>query len=71
MLSAGMPAHASLLAVWNQWNGMVECNSEMEYWNDLLSLKSEVWGCHELQHHNGSRKGKCKALLVRARMAES
>ena len=25
------------LAVWNQWNGMVEWNSGMEYWNDLLS----------------------------------
>jgi hypothetical protein len=22
-------------AVWNQWNGTVEWNSGMEYWNDL------------------------------------
>ena len=34
---------------------MVEWNSGMEYWNDL-----DVWGCYELQHHNGSRIGKCR-----------
>ena len=39
-----------LRAVWNQWNGMVEWNSGMEYWNDLLSLKSDIQGCYELQH---------------------
>ena len=32
---------------------MVEWNSGMEYWNDLLSLKSDFWGCYELQHLNG------------------
>ena len=48
-------------AVWNQWNGMVEWNSGMEYWNDLLSLKSDVWGCYdELQHLHGSRISKCR-----------
>ena len=31
---------------------MVEWNSGMEYWNDLLSLQSDVWGCYELQHVN-------------------
>ena len=30
---------------------MVEWNSGMvEYWNDLLSLKSDIQGCYELQH---------------------
>ena len=39
----------------DQWNGMVEWN---EYWNDLLSLKSDVWGCYELQHLKRSRISK-------------
>jgi len=25
-----------LMGVWNQWNGMVEWTTEMEYWNGIL-----------------------------------
>ena len=35
----------------------------MEYC-DLLSLKSDVWGCFELQHHNGSRIGECRYRIA-------
>ena len=24
------------MGVWNQWNGMLEWNTGMEYWNDIL-----------------------------------
>ena len=48
-------AWVMVMAVWNQWNGMVEWTSGMEYWNDLLSLKSDVLGCYELQHLNRSK----------------
>ena len=27
-----------MLDVWNQWNGMVEWNTGMEYWNDPNSV---------------------------------
>ena len=31
------------MGVWNQWNGMVEWNAGMEYWNiDLLASKYSI-----------------------------
>ena len=43
------------MAVWNQWNGIVEWNTGMIFYPYV-----EGGGCYELQHHNGSRIRKCR-----------
>ena len=35
-----MPTRISKMAVKNQWNGIVEWNTGMEYWNGLINAKN-------------------------------
>ena len=36
LLLVALKEHSSLRAVWNQWNGTVEWNTGMEYWNGVF-----------------------------------